>query len=618
MSVQAIVLWSLLVNAPLSIVTGLLFPLACRWVERSQSFPVSHVYVLEAVGSFLGGVAVTVLLALHVDAVRILFLITTALALSALWVELAERGARLRSLLIPSLLVVLPVLCLAGGVDGVLAHRVRLMKWSRLLPPDGYRGVLHTAQAEYLYGQYRDQWVVVRDGAACETLPDLEAAGQIAAISLCQKPDAKHVLVIGSGLALCERFLSLPQIEHVAWAHPDSEYVAHVQEHVPPSLRIADARFHPVVQELRRYLASESGQFDLVILHLPGATGSAFNRYFTAECFTQIRASLTANGVLSVSVAGGENVMGAELAALGASVRFTLERLFSHLVLVPGDETWLLASDAPTLTGDPAALRDRLATAKGAERIFPPAGLLSIYLPDRSRQALERYGKVDLSADLLINHDARPLTRLYNLLLVARQSGASVTRFVKLLALGGLLPFLAPILVFAFLRLWAVREDGGEGRSSFDSSFLVFSTGWVGIAVVIVLMYLYETRFGSLYLHVGLISSLFMAGLTAGAILIGRLIRRGGSVQWLLLGSILLHSLVLAVVALWLTERQTGHAVFAAAFVLSGLCCGGYWPLAAARLTAAGFHPGQAGSRLETADHFGACVGGLAASGLMV
>ena len=75
-------------------------------------------------------------------------------------------------------------------------------------------------------------------------------------------------------------------------------------------------------------------------------TNSASNRYFTVESFERIKEALTPGGVLSVSVAGGENVMGAELAALGASVKLTLEKVFAHLVLVPGDETWLLASDS--------------------------------------------------------------------------------------------------------------------------------------------------------------------------------------------------------------------------------------------------------------------------------
>jgi len=603
MSVQAMVIWSLVVNAPVSLVTGLLFPLACRWIEQTQSFPVSRVYVLEAVGSLLGGIAVTVLLALHLDVVRILLLIAIALAtavLGALCVGAGPRAcpegdgqpdrrgqprgvaptsrARHAAQIASAIFVLLPILSLAGGLDALLSQRLRLLKWTRLLPRDAYQGALQTAQAEYLYGQYQGQWVVVRDGAACESLPN-EAAGQAAAIALCQKPDAKRVLVIGSGLGLCGRFLTLPQIEQVAWAHADGEYVAQIPGCVPEALRINDARFHPITDELRRHLAAAKDRFDLIVLNLPDVTNSTSNRYFTAESFAQLRAALTPSGVLSVSVAGGENVIGAELAGLGASVKLTLAKVFAHVVVVPGDETWLLASDSADLTGDPAMLRDRFAGVKGAERIFPPAGLLSVYLPDRAAQAMASYDKVGLPASLLVNRDAHPLTHLYSLLLAARQSGASVTQLVKLLAPAGWWPILAAILVFVALRVWSMTRERGEGGSSFDSSFLVFSTGWVSIAVVIVLMYLYETRFGSLYLHIGVISSLFMVGLTLGAALIGRLARlvgagpracpdsrdeagqpQGVAPMALLIGLIVLHGLVLVAIAVGLARWQAGHA----------------------------------------------------------
>ncbi len=39
----------------------------------------------------------------------------------------------------------------------------------------------------------------------------------------------------------------------------------------------------------------------------------------------------------------------------------------------------------------------------------------------------------------------------------------------------------------------------------------------MGIGTVVVLMYLYQTYFGSLYLHIGIISSVFMIGLTITA-----------------------------------------------------------------------------------------------------
>ncbi len=42
----------------------------------------------------------------------------------------------------------------------------------------------HGQEAEYLYGAYRGQWVVMREGGVCEALPNEEDAGRTAALSL--------------------------------------------------------------------------------------------------------------------------------------------------------------------------------------------------------------------------------------------------------------------------------------------------------------------------------------------------------------------------------------------------------------------------------------------------
>ena len=628
MSVQTMVLWALVVNAPVSLITGVLFPVACRWIEQARAFAVSRVYILEAVGSFAGGLAVTALLAWHVHPVRVFLLLVFGL-LSA--VSLASFATRRKVPLgISLILAVLAAAVALAGIDESLAQRLQALKWGKLLPREALAGAFHTAQAEYLYGQQGGQWIVMRDGGVCEVLPNEEDSGRTAAIALCQNPQAQRVLVVGSSLAVCRRFLALPQVEEVAWTHPDPEYVRRLPEFIPQEFAINDKRFHPAADEVRQSLENVSDHFDVVVVSLADGGSLAFNRYYTLEFYGQVRASLRSGGVLAVSIPGGENVMGAELAGLGASVRMTMSKVFSNLVLVPGDQTWLIASQGQGLTGDPGILRDRFAAIEGSQEIFPPVGLLSVYLPDRAALALQAYEKVDLPGELLVNRDARPLTHLYGLLLAARQSGASVTQFVKLLAVGGWLPFIVPVLVFAALRIWAMarREDGGSA-SSFDSTFLVFSTGWVSIAMVVILMYLYETHFGSLYLHVGVISSLFMVGLTAGALaarhLIGTTQEEGTldpyRLHTLLVVILSIHAVVLVVIALgsagsW--SVNPGHGLFAFAFVLAGLCCGGYWPVAAAQLATGSFHPGEAGSRLETADHLGACLGGLATSLLMV
>jgi spermidine synthase len=621
------------VNAPVSVITGMLFPTACRWVRQDRELAVSRVYILEAAGSFFGGLATTALLWLGVSSARVFFILAFAVSLSVFSVQLAKilkrrkraqdyqnnawRAVGVFTTFALSILILAGVpLCVRFGADESLMGHLRIVKWAKLLGKETFRGSFQTAQAEYLYGMYNDQWVAVREGSAVEALPDEASAGRIAAIALCQKPDAKRILVVGSGLGLCRQLLELSQIEHLDWAHCDIEYVQKVDRFIPSELRIKDKRFDRLDGDVRSLLAGKKNYYDIVIVNLPDATSSVLNRFYTFEFYHQIKDSLGPDGVLAVRVTGGENIMGTELINLGASVKLTLEGVFSQFVLTPGDEMWFIASDSEKLTGNPGVLQDGYATIEGGEQIFPPQALLSVYLPDRAAFALENYSRADLPRRLLVNRDSRPLTHLYSLLLAAKQSGAPVTKFVKHLALVGPSAFIIPILVFVVLRVAYAFGASKQGTpSSFDSAFLVFSAGFVSIGVVIVLMYLYQTRFGMLYLHIGIISSLFMVGLTVGASLIRLLLLgRAKTRSELLLPAIMfVHAIILASIAFWPSEQWT-QLSFALAFVVSGLCAGCYFPLAARQLADSGFETGQAGSKLETADHLGASIGGVAAS----
>ena len=623
-SVRDILLLAFLVNAPVSIVTGMFFPIACRWVQQDAAFAVSRVYIIEAAGSFLGGLGTTIILGLGVSSARILFLLAFILSCSALCVQISKwrQEEKIQNFALRLLVFSLPVLvllCLTGGVDKTLTRHVRTMKWTKLLPRDALKGSFQTAQAEYLYGIYQGQWIAVREGSACEVLPNQEAAGRIIAICLSQNPAAKAVLVVGSGLGLCYQFLQLPQIQAVSWAHCDSEYVQKVDAFIPAELKISDARFHRAAGDVRSLLTQKKQYYDIVVLNLPEATSSVLNRYYTLEFYRQVKESLSPDGLLAVRVAGGENIMGTELINLGASTKMTLQKVFAKLVLVPGEDTWFIASESENITGEPGTLRDRFARINGASKIFAPQALLSVYLPDRAATALASYSTADLPENLLVNQDGRPLTHLYSLLLAAKQSGAPVTRLVKLLALAGPLVYVVPILVLIVVRGFYILTQPASQRStavqqsktsSFDSMFLIFSASLIGIGAVIVLMYLYQTRFGSLYLYVGIISSLFMVGLTAGAGLVTSLVKQVSHHAWLLFAVIAGHALILTAIGFWPDQQQT-QIFFAAAFILFGLAAGCYFPLAAKQLADSGFESGQIGSKLETADHIGATAGGL-------
>jgi predicted membrane-bound spermidine synthase/Na+-translocating ferredoxin:NAD+ oxidoreductase RnfG subunit len=615
-------LLGVLVNAPVSLITGLLFPLTCRWVNLETTPAVSRVYLLESLGSFIGGLGTTLLLARGANSAKIFLLLAFVLSLAVLSsLFVVSRLNRKITIPIVFLLVLFFGFTVVYSADKPLADFIRTSKWSRLLPTDSLTGSFQTAHAEYLYGLYQGQWVAVREGSVVEAIPDQTSAGRIIALTLSQNPRSSRVLVIGYGLSLCRQFLQLPQIDRLVWAHPDNEYVSRVLQYVPKEMSISDPRFEAFGGDVRSMLDRRKELFDLVIVNMPAATSSVTNRYSTLEFYQQIRRSLNPGGVFAQCVPGGENIMGTELVTIGASTKLTLTQVFPNLALAPGDTTWFVASDTNNLTGDPGTLRDRFAGVPKAAGVYPPNGLLSIYLPDRAAKATDAYNTTDLPAEHLLNRDSRPLANLYGLLLAAKQSDAPVTVLFKNLVLAGFPVFLVPILVYVILRLMLVIIAAVANRpSTFDFTFLMFSTGTVGIGVVIILMFFYQTRFGSLYLYIGAVSSLYMAGLAAGAAVANRLLKIKSRLAFypeiLLTAALLTQCAVLAAIAFW-PNGGWSHTVFAAAFIVCGFCAGCYFPIAGGLLANRGLNTTQASAQLEYADHFGAAAGGLFA-GLML
>lgn len=608
--------WAFALNAPLSLISGGVFFLACQWAESRQSGSVSLVYIWEAAGGVAGGMLSTLLPVMGVTGFDIFLLISFILSCAFLCIGIVFYKSLYR--------IWLPLVFLFAwllGASELIGHPLRVRQWSKLFPEEAYMGYFQTAQSEYLYGIHHNSWIAVREGSVCdissmESLPE-ESAAQIAALHLCQNPKAQRVLLVGSGLAVARKFLKLPQIQEVAWVHPDTDYLENLQDHLPSKFQIKDRRFTPLKKDVRTVLADRKSCFDIVILDMPGAASALSNRYYTHEFFLLAKKALTKNGIMGISILGGENVISQEIANIGASLWQTLLQVFPNIVIKPGEDTWFLAAQEGVLSHDPAVLVTRFLDIPG-EEFYPASALASLYQPEREKNVLEAYRNVSLPENLLLNRDERPLASLYHLLLLVQQSQLPATRFLTSAALAGIKIFVLPILVFLFLRFFYRWKTQGTGKSSFPENFLIFSTGWVSIASMIVLMHLYQTRFGSLYLYVGFVSSVFMAGLSLGALWM-RLLEQTkiGKSLYMMPGIALLHALVLMGVFLVPLDSWS-FGKFIIAFALCGSMAGGYFPIAATRLSAKGLETGKAASYLEMSDHLGAAAGGFITSLVML
>ncbi|MBI5091755.1 MAG: 4Fe-4S binding protein [Candidatus Hydrogenedentes bacterium] len=607
---------SLIVNAPVCFLTGYLFALACSWLATGGGLPVARAYVLETLGGFLGGVSVTVLLANAVPA-QVVFLVAASTA--AISVAL-HRPRSWRYVAPAAILIVLT----ASGAGIRWAEGERRATWKRLLPSEAYVGGFATAQGEYLYGEREGQFLAVTCGGVRESLPDTDHVSTVAAVNLAQNPSSSRVLVIGPGsLALCLRLTAFPNIHRTVWIDPDPELAGRLLSLLPIRYSRDAEKLETPKHDAAAFLRENPGAFDLVVLNLPEPTSLVVNRYATREFLFDVKSSLADGGVVSARVTGGANYVGSELAFLGASLRKTLGSVYHNVVIKPGEETWLIASDASGLTEAPAVLRDRFASIAGVAALYPPEGLLSQYVPDRAAYQARIYGDVESTVPerLLLNVASRPKALLYGLMLARRRGGEQAAPFqTPLLLESGFWIAVIALAVLVAVRTVYVLKSSRVSRGAppwpFDAGFLVFSTGLAGMSLSVILMLLYQSAFGTLYLHVGLITSLFMLGSFAGSFIGERLLAsRNSEPSALLPTCVFLH--LAAIGAVGMLTTASPKAAFGVLFVIAGAFTGIYFPIAAKRLALADRKPTPAGSFLEALDTLGGAAG-AACAGLVL
>jgi len=629
---------ALAANAPVSLVSGLLFPLACRWYAAGsgrhaaeQGLAVADVYILETLGSVAGAVVVTLLLARGAAAETVFLLIA---ALLALIVPCAGRRGPER--LATAALGVALVLSLAGGAGARWADYQRQRMWRRLFPGANCAGGFATAQAQYLYGTYRGQFNIVAWESVCESLPETEHASAVAALALAQQPEARRVLVIGpSSIPICQRLLLLPQIDKITWLNPDPAYPRAALKVIPPELCRGMERVDIPAMDARAYLQAGGPAYDLIILNLPPAVTLELNRFYSREFYQLLKQRLAPGGVVAARFPGGENYLGGELVNLGASVQVTLQSVFAALALKPGDESWFLAAADGQLTEDPAELRDRFSAVPGGENVYPAEGLLTLYPADRIAFQKKCYTAAASATprSLLLNTDDHPRSSLYALMLMGKQSvvnyswfelardfaGTGFWALTGIFALAGVLRYVyranAAAVGGMVAGLWTLAAPGCVG--AYEPLVLVATTGGVGMALGIVLMYHYQALFGSLFLHIGLINALFMLGLALGGIAARRF--AAGStvvVRWLAPITILAQALFM------LSLRGLGNAAavwrMAPFFFMAGLFGGAYVPMAARQLKDAGRDEPAGGALIEIFDNFGGALGAIIAGALLL
>lgn len=242
----------------------------------------------------------------------------------------------------------------------------------------------------------------------------------------------------------------------------------------------------------RRFL-NRKEEWDLIIFSLGNPQTLLANRYFTEECFKQIKNRLSENGIFALLSYLPTDYQSEEAARFGGSIYQTLRSVFPSLeLLTPEDQLLFLASKGK-LEINPQKIDRKLAAyfhyqIENSKR-------------EEIRERLEEF-------PVAINTDVEPTSFFYQQLFW--QTIFSFKAPVYLIKVVKITPVVL-LLVLAVLMV-VVSEPTRLGLTTASSSFILMS-------LETLLIFIFQTRIGYLYSQISLIFATALLGLGVGVII---------------------------------------------------------------------------------------------------
>ncbi len=397
--------------------------------------------------------------------------------------------------------------------------------------------------------------------------------------AMVQHSSPKRVLLIGGGISGTLREIRKYSPGRIDYIEMDPSLIKIGREY---SNIFSDPSIHALNKDARRFLKQDTTRYDVVLMNVPEPSTLHANRFFTAEFFRLVAHHLNNNGVISVSLEPTSDYVSRGSAELNAVLYNTLSGVFRHVLILPGQRNYFLASDSLLHVQIASMISLSGIETKFVNRFYLDDSLLA----DRSKFITSHLAKTSR-----INQDFRPVMFF---LQVKYWTTLFKTRYVIILTMTVIILLL---VILSLDRITIGLFAGGFTASSMEILFLIS----------------FQVIYGYVYSILGLIIAVFMAGLFTGALFWKRLypvptlkcyihIQMAIAIFSLGLPFILLSMSVLPVMD-WMIQG----VIYLSAFIISSMA-GMEFSLAAS-LREQKFERTAAGN--YSADMFGAAAGAI-------
>ena len=566
--------FGVLLLAPLCLAGGIYFVRLTQWHSSFAGHGgVARVYGYEALGGVLGAFAGFILAGVLEDNTTVLVcLLVTGSALGA---GLSARPPADRVSLICAVIVCIAALVVRSLVD------LNVLSRGPLFPGQAISYAKDTPYGSLVVTHQDGQSNFFENGVLLFSTGEIVQREEAVHFAMAQRQEIATVLVISGGVGgVLEEVLKYA-VERVDYVEVNPWIIEAGRELTPA---LADPRVRLVIADGRRFLRETSETYDVVLVNAPDPANAQANRFYTEEFFRSARMRMKPASVLAISLLPSVEYYGEAAREVAASVYQAQRGVFGNVLVVPGSRNYFLASDS---------LLDIRITRLVERRGIPTVAVNSYYLDDVLLAQRNSAFMKTLDRGARHNADLRPVAYYRHVALWLAAFDIPPT------AVGGA----AVAVVLGILVLSSA--PGGA----------VFTAGFSGAAVEIMLLLVFQSLFGVVYRSMGLIFGGFMAGLAVGA-LATRRIEPASARQRLAraLGAMAVGSILVALLLHWLATLPLPDPVAVLLFVVMaggiGAATGFAFGAAAAISTAPS---AKVAGSLYSADLAGSALGSLCA-----
>jgi len=583
--------YSLLILSPFCLLSGFQFTLASKIFSREKkdkAYEASRVYVLDSIGDLLGGFFFSYFLVFFFDSFQSISLIIFLNLFSGfLLSKNLRRGREFRALI--SFLAVFFFILLSQSNLSLISTEIQFSPQRVLAQENSIYGNLVVTQRESQLNFYENSFPLFSTGNNFSNEEKIHYA-------MLQNPSAERVLLISGGISgTLNEILKYPEIERIDYVELDPKIIELGRKFLSENLKSERVRVHNI--DGRLWVKKSKEKYDSVIIDLPDPESIQVNRFYTLEFFQEVKGILNKDGILALSLSGGENYLSEEERDLNSAIYKTLKRVFNNVIIIPGDTNFFISSDG-NLSYD---------YGKRLEDSKIKTEFIQYYLPGKITEDRIDYilSVVKEREDVRVNEDFKPVSHYYYLKYYLSLFNLDFT-FTLVIIL------LILILTFYLTKFKPLPLS-------------IFVVGFSGMALEFILILGFQILYGYVYEKIGVIITAFMLGVFLSSYYVTKRIRKLTASITGFQFSLALYPLILSLILLGISRISETSMIFLSVEILFpvltsvlGALVGAIFPLAVKIYFEKKKDIAKTISLLYSIDLIGSCLGAYTGSVILV